>query len=231
MAISFVPVKCPECGASLSIEANRSQAFCTYCGTKIIIYNDNEFIYRDEAEIKKAEARIKEAEFEHSIRMKEMEFNDHSTINGKLLSVLAILFGIAFIIIGGYFAFLGKGDQVILGSLFVMFGICFLFFPMFEKDERNEKLKATSIIRQGKKQYPQVRSKYSKMDYHALIAILSSSGFEKIRPVNLNDIKWKSSSKRRKIETVTINGKEAVPDEWYDKNDEIVITYHGTIED
>ena len=68
MSIRFTAVKCPECGAELNIEEGRKQAYCTYCGTKILINNDNEHIYRtiDEAEIKKAEA-------EQIIRMRELD--------------------------------------------------------------------------------------------------------------------------------------------------------------
>ena len=53
MSVQFVSVKCPECGALLNIEEGRSQAFCSYCGTKILVHNDNEKIYRhiDEAGI------------------------------------------------------------------------------------------------------------------------------------------------------------------------------------
>ena len=58
MAIRFVSIKCPECGASLDVEEGRQQIFCSYCGTKVMVQNDNEYIYRhiDEASIKQAEA-------------------------------------------------------------------------------------------------------------------------------------------------------------------------------
>lgn len=57
MAIKFISVKCPECGASLPIEEGRKQVFCSYCGTKVMVTNENEYIYRhiDEADVKKAE--------------------------------------------------------------------------------------------------------------------------------------------------------------------------------
>ena len=57
MAVQFISVKCPECGATLSVENDRKFAFCSYCGTKVIISNENEHIYRtiDEAGIKQAE--------------------------------------------------------------------------------------------------------------------------------------------------------------------------------
>lgn len=56
MAIKFISVKCPECGASLPIEEGRKQVFCSYCGTKVMVTNENEYIYRhiDEADVKKS---------------------------------------------------------------------------------------------------------------------------------------------------------------------------------
>ena len=56
MAIKLNSVKCPECGATLPIEEGRTQIFCSYCGTKVIVTNENEYLYRhiDEAEIKHA---------------------------------------------------------------------------------------------------------------------------------------------------------------------------------
>ena len=56
MAVKFTSVKCPDCGAVLPIEEGRNQVFCSYCGSKIIMTNENEYVYRhiDEAEIKQA---------------------------------------------------------------------------------------------------------------------------------------------------------------------------------
>ena len=68
MAYKLISVKCPDCGQTLSIEENRTQAFCTYCGAKVLISNENEYVFRqvDEADIKKAET-------ERIIRLREME--------------------------------------------------------------------------------------------------------------------------------------------------------------
>ena len=73
--IDFVSAKCPECGAALQVEKNRKEAFCTYCGAKVLIHNENEHIYRtvDEAELKKAEVEAKRIEAETAIKLKEFE--------------------------------------------------------------------------------------------------------------------------------------------------------------
>lgn len=38
----LILMKCPQCGAMLNIEEGRNQAFCTYCGAKLYIDNNNE---------------------------------------------------------------------------------------------------------------------------------------------------------------------------------------------
>ena len=55
--ISFIAVRCPGCGADLSVEEGMSTDLCTYCGAKVLISSENEHIYKhiDEVEIKTAE--------------------------------------------------------------------------------------------------------------------------------------------------------------------------------
>ena len=67
-SLNLVSVKCPDCGAALSIEEGRKQAFCSYCGAKLLIENKNEYVIRkiDEAEVAKQEK-------EREIRLKEIE--------------------------------------------------------------------------------------------------------------------------------------------------------------
>lgn len=83
--INFISVKCPDCSADLSIEEGRNMAFCTYCGAKVLINNENEHIYRhiDEAEIKKAET-------DHIVQMKKLEMADDQRQTSKKNNSLKI---------------------------------------------------------------------------------------------------------------------------------------------
>ena len=85
MAIKLIPVKCPECGASLNAEEGRQQMFCQYCGAKIILSNDNEYIIRtiDEAGIKKAEV-------DRSIQMKKLELAEKERQFQKTFTTIAL---------------------------------------------------------------------------------------------------------------------------------------------
>ena len=78
MAVKLISVKCPECGANLNIEEDREQAFCTYCGTKILLHNENEHIYR-----RIDEAGIKQAETERIIRLREIELAEKKYTDAK----------------------------------------------------------------------------------------------------------------------------------------------------
>ena len=94
MAVKFIAMKCPSCGANLEIEEGRDRAFCTYCGTPIMINNENkhEYIYRtvDEGKIAEEQRKIKEAELRDKRLEREEKGERFSVIVG--LSVIAILF-------------------------------------------------------------------------------------------------------------------------------------------
>ncbi len=97
MSVQFVSVKCPECGALLNIEEGRSQAFCSYCGTKILVHNDNEKIYRhiDEAGIKQAETdriiRLRQMELEEKAREEEMKAKTFKFKMGLIIGAIGVL--------------------------------------------------------------------------------------------------------------------------------------------
>lgn len=40
--MEFISMKCPECGAILDIEEGRKECFCSYCGNKVLVQNENE---------------------------------------------------------------------------------------------------------------------------------------------------------------------------------------------
>ena len=106
MAVSFVSVKCPECGASLPIEEGRSSIFCSYCGTKVIVTNENEHIYRhiDEASIKKTETdrliRLREIELEEKERELERAEKQQRTKRTIIIFVVWIAVSALFILLG-----------------------------------------------------------------------------------------------------------------------------------
>ena len=60
--------------AELELDADRTHAFCTYCGNKLYIEDDSIKITNriiDEARLKEAEVRLKELEYQHERELRE----------------------------------------------------------------------------------------------------------------------------------------------------------------
>lgn len=63
--IKMIPLTCPKCGAQLDVKEGTKSCYCTYCGTKILINDENvktvniHQTITDEAKIKEIEARDK----------------------------------------------------------------------------------------------------------------------------------------------------------------------------
>lgn len=109
----------------MDIDQTRDMAYCTYCGTKILIHNENEKIYR-----RIDEARIRETETERLIRLKELELlekeqeDKRKRARAKIKwSLLLGTIGILMFIVG-YALGESTGDS---DSMFYMIGFMGLF--------------------------------------------------------------------------------------------------------
>lgn len=95
--MKLISLKCPDCGAHLEIEDNRTEFFCTYCGAHVMLNNENEYIYRHVDE-----AKIKETEAEYAYRLKQLELEEKREEQAKKLLIfkigLSILLGLLAII-------------------------------------------------------------------------------------------------------------------------------------
>ena len=63
MAITLVPMICPQCGATIDAPVSKDECYCTHCGTKILINNENvktiniNHRITDDAQVEKAKAK------------------------------------------------------------------------------------------------------------------------------------------------------------------------------
>ena len=73
--MKLISMVCPHCGAQLSIDLDRRQAFCQYCGTKLLVDDENTININnrivDEARLKEAEVRLKELEYQHEREIRQ----------------------------------------------------------------------------------------------------------------------------------------------------------------
>ena len=102
MAIIVKSVKCPDCGANLPVEEGRNVFFCSYCGGKVVVTNENEYIHRhiDEAEVKRAET-------EQIIRLKELEAAEREKIAAEKAKKTKLKISLVLAIIGAICMVLG----------------------------------------------------------------------------------------------------------------------------
>lgn len=226
MAIKFISVKCPECGANLPMEEGRTEMFCSYCGTKVIMSNDNEHIYRhiDEASIKKAEA-------EKEIRMRELDLVEKADAQWSgLRKVLTVLWIILTLIIlalcivkwavqddflNGFLMLFYLGGPVIGGGGYLIFKI----IPDKEKDK--------AVSRSGGIRFPKSLEPFEGKNYEAFKSALESAGFYNIQCVNLHDVRLLRRLEGR-VESISVNGEKILTGgRVYMPNASITITYHG----
>ena len=229
MSVKLIAVKCPECGATLNIEENRSQAFCTYCGAKVLIHNENEHIYRniDEADIARTnnERIVKEKQMEFA--MQKWQAAEQRRKN-KVKLALGLGIAGALMLIIGYAGGKASGDPN--SGIYMIGMVGFLaieaaaIMAMSNKDDDDTDVSSFS----DKAVLPETAWNYERKDYQAVETVLRSAGFRNIKCVPLNDLTVGLLYKPGMVESISINGNDNIsPTKKYSKDAQIVISYHS----
>lgn len=226
MAINFYSVKCPECGANLSYEEGRQEMFCSYCGTKIIMSNENEYIYRHIDE-----AGIKQAETDRLIRLKQLELEEaQNKQSNHIRKVLTYIWIGSILIIAALCIFVwvrGDGYEAFLTLFYVggpvIGGGAYLVFKVLPDKENDKK-----ALRNGGIRFPKDLEPFSDKNYELVQTTLINAGFKNIVCMNMHDIRIGLLQKPGKVESISVNGEEITSGgKVYLPNDQITITYHG----
>lgn len=222
MEIKFVSAKCPDCGANLQIEADRQQAFCTYCGAKVVIYNENEHIFHriDDAELKQAET-------ERMVQMKRIEFAEKKRIqkekNKKIKIILSIILGIIGLASIGL-AELISFDGLYAVGLFALIILSYMWIGSINGDNDDDDDDFGDKIR-----LPEL-SNFTEQSYMAIEIKLRSAGFTNINCVPLNDLRIGLLKKPNNVESISINGKDYTGGrKKYSPDIPIIIAYHSVV--
>lgn len=217
MAISFISIKCPECGADLSVENGREFSFCAYCGTKVMMNNENEHIYRNIDE-----ARIKEAETERMIRLKELELEERENARGRKGLLIAYAIALAFVLIGALICIF-NGTA---GAFGIMIGVYIAMFTFIKSDEKKKKKR--KYVGSTEVQISEPMTHYANKNVNNIVHLYKGAGFANVTAVPLNDLTIFNQKKNGQVETVTINGADDFEDEdIFPKSSNVLITYHS----
>ena len=224
MSITLKSIKCPECGANLHVENDRTQFFCSYCSAKVVLTNENEHVYRhiDEADVTRAET-------ERMIRMRELNIEEGGSSLLRNLTILWVVLSLILITIAVLIMFLAK-DGFLDGFLFLCY-VCapiigggaylvFKYLPEKEADKRTQ--------RQGGIRFPESLTEATEMNYEGARDLLINAGFRNVSCVNLHDLKIGLLTKPGKVNSISVDGKIVQNvGAYYMPDSEIVITYHG----
>lgn len=217
--VNLISCKCPECKAELSIEEGREMAFCTYCGAKVIIRNDNFVVHKNINE-----AEIKRAENDYAIRMRQMDREDRERNIKKVIILVWIGIIILLILLSVIGALIDNEslEMCIAYALFIgVFGIVGdVFHFQHHKDEK--------VYQAGKVKITSSICNYEGKDYHAIESELKALGFTNIKVIPLNDLTTGIFKKPNQMDSLTIDGDDNLSDEeWYMPDIPIIITYHS----
>ena len=132
--INMIKLKCPNCSADLEVDKDLKQCFCTYCGTKILLSNENEHTYRivNEADIAREENERRKIEFEqqkYEDNKKQHEKKEKESSRVLLIIGLGIItlyrtiFALARIAVGGF-------ANTVIGLIYIA-AICGLWYGYY----------------------------------------------------------------------------------------------------
>ena len=221
MSIKLISVKCPDCGAQLNIEEGRKTAFCSYCGAKVIVSNENEITFRhvDEANLKKAETErmVKLKQFE--LLEKRQAYASKKTSYRIKASILLALVGVGMIIIG--YLIPSQSLLKIMG-LYPFLAIMYIWIVAI-RDKKDEE----PISLDDRRKLPSGIASYSSMNYEAVEILLRDAGFRNVICIPQNDLTLGVLFKPGRVQGITVNGEYLSFTKKYPLDAKIVISYHS----
>ncbi len=237
-------LKCKHCGAELSFaEDNTEYVFCQYCGSKQLL-DDRRTTHR---EVRVDEAKVIHEKTEQMVKLKQLEWEeqdraekaaeknreyhekrlklafDQQMEKQKLIIKIVSVAAIIIFIILGFFFIKDKATEMI-GSILFMGGIALAIFVIVYLPQ---KLAQREVIKKGGILFPTGLEPINEKNYQAVKTTLKQLGFKNISEINKHDVLLGIFNKPDLIESVMINGENAVPGKAYLPDAPIVITYHG----
>lgn len=219
--VRLISVKCPDCGAALQFEEGRQTAFCSYCGAKFLLHNENEFIYRNIDE-----AGIKQAENDRVYMMKELEMEEKEDKHHRFLTIIWLISTIVLFVIGFIMVSTGPKDGDDPGYMLIMAGMGVGIWGWLML-EAGKKKRSKNRYRPGFSRVPDQAVNYENLHFSAVRDALRANGFSNIRIINLGDLRLGLFKKNGSVESVTIDGESISSDEWYHQEAQVIISYHG----
>ena len=213
---TLINLTCPQCNATLSVEEGREMLFCSYCGHKILLNDENKHTihYIDDAAIKRAET-------ERMIQLKELEMEEKKRANKKV----AVIIWLVITIVLGVIGICGMPMCLMLAMIVGGWGAIGLFaFPA-----ANKKKKPARVANEDEVQITHQLRSYYEEHYQTIYGLYKGAGFENITVVPLHDLNLFAIKKSGLVDSISIKGEEDFDEgDIFKKTDSVVIMYHST---
>ena len=225
--MKIASIKCPDCGATLDVDEDREQVFCSYCGAKIMLQNENEHIERkiDQAAIE--QEKTNRLIVQHQIEMEKQEAARQDEHRQRNIIIWAGITGVLLLVgIIGYSA--GAEATGICLLLAIIIGIIGAK-KFFGKKKESDALSRKRLVTSDEVIITQEMCNCSEQNYNSVIALFRAAGFLNISVVPLNDLSFFKKSQNGTVKEVSINGIVSFEEgEIFPNNSLVVITYHST---
>ncbi len=224
-------LKCPSCGAQLDYEEGMEFVFCKYCGTKIMINDENTYTLRsvDYAEIEKAKNESKRISIQEDIIRKEYDRDEKENKRYNKNSIIFAIMLASFVLI--IMISMSHDSESRVGWIMLLVVEYFVLFLMNRSSDHKEKEKqrykqrlranGVNIIELS----PEVYNCENK-DCNVIRSQFEALGFKNVQMVPLADLNIFTAFRNGKVEEVRINN-ETLQDSIYYENDMVVIKYHS----
>lgn len=220
---TLIKLTCLQCGATLSIEEGREMLFCSYCGNKILINDENKHTihYIDDAEIKRAET-------ERMIQLKELEIEEKKRANKKVLVIIWLV--LTFVL--GLLGIIGMSideDGLIMCLMLAMAVGIWGALGLFAFPAANKKNKSSRVVNDNEVRITSQMCSFNEEHYKTVYGLYKGAGFENVTTVPLHNLNFFAIKKNGLVDSISIGGEEDFDeDDIFKKTDAVIITYHST---
>lgn len=100
--VKMISLVCPNCGAKLDVKNGTQTCFCTYCGSKIVISDDNNKTYTKNVNVNQTSydrTEIEKIKLEHELKVQD----EKREIKQSIVGLICLVIFYAFLVI--YFKF------------------------------------------------------------------------------------------------------------------------------
>lgn len=216
--MKLIEMKCPSCGAALQVEEGRQFTFCQYCGTKIMISDEEKVTIRyiDDAGLTRAQT-------EQMVQMKEIELQEKRQKNQRAWWIVgAVVCGLMLVAGAVLMATKSYSAGYTLMSMAVFLGLFggMTLLAIQRKDKR------TSLTQSGIR-ISSALANYRGQRVQTIAQLLKDAGFTNVTLVPVRDLGLLSGWRNGMVDKLIIAGDDSICEgDIFSADAAVTLSYH-----